>query len=278
MSKATTAAQSPTALRLLGKLATTSSAKTAGKLTVAPDTHAIYALNPAFVRDASAPVATFWYAATTATKGDQSLTVFTAPDAATGTWQPVNVASGNTEARMSTAARGALVFTEPQIGAWYALTGTQIRPLNPAATKSIGTAPITVAAYQDLVSTRYSDKLPGTHYANQGTAGGYDLPPPPRTHRHLQRPDPPAHAAASRTPASPRRRLLHRRGKPAPASYPLDPRAPHQPPRWADGGGARVARRARRERREGAAARQPGGVPSRMAEEANSVLGVVHRG
>ncbi|WP_328519972.1 hypothetical protein [Kribbella sp. NBC_00359] len=174
LSKATTAAQSPTALRLLGKLATTNSAKTAGKLTVAPDTHAIYALNPAFVRDASAPVATFWYAATTATKGDQSLTVFTAPDAATGTWQPVNVASGNTEARMSTAARGALVFTEPQIGAWYALTGTKIRPLNPAATKSIGIAPITVAAYQDLVSTRYSDKLPGTHYANQGTAGGYD--------------------------------------------------------------------------------------------------------
>jgi hypothetical protein len=128
LSEATTAAQSPTALRLLGRLATTSSAKTAGKLTVAPDTHAIYALNPAFVRDASAPVATFWYAATTATKGDQSLTVFTAPDAATGTWQPMNVASGNTEARMSTAARGALVFTEPQIGAWYALTGNRTAP------------------------------------------------------------------------------------------------------------------------------------------------------
>ena len=121
LSKATTAAKSPTALRLLGKLATTSSAKTAkatGKLTVAPDTHGVYALNPAFVRDASAPVATFWYAANTATTGDQSLTVFTAPDPTTGTWQPVNVASGNTEARMTTAARGALVFTEPQIGAW----------------------------------------------------------------------------------------------------------------------------------------------------------------
>ncbi|WP_405067433.1 hypothetical protein OG558_38410 [Kribbella sp. NBC_01510] len=181
LSKATTAAQSPTALRLLGRLATTSSAKTAGKLTVAPDTHAIYALNPAFVRDASAPVATFWYAATAATQGNQSLTVFTALDAATGTWQPVNVASGNTEARMSTAARGALVFTEPQIGAWYALTGTRIRPLNPAAAKSIGTAPITVAAYQDLVATRYSDKLPGTHYSDQGTAGGYDVATAPST-------------------------------------------------------------------------------------------------
>ena len=171
LSKATDAARSSDALSLLGKAGGTAKAAAS----VARDTHPIYALNPAFVRDASAPVATFWYAATTATKGNQSLTVFTAPDAATGTWQPVNVASGNTEARMSTAARGALVFTEPQIGAWYALTGTKIRPLNSAATKSIGTAPITVAAYQDLVSTRYSDKLPGTHYANQGTAGGYDL-------------------------------------------------------------------------------------------------------
>ena len=126
------------------------------------------------------------------------------PRRGTGTWQPVNVASGNTEARMSTAARGALVFTEPQIGAWYALTGTQIRPLNPAATKSIGTAPITVAAYQDLVSSRYSDKLPGTHYSDQGTAGGYDPPLPlhrhrRRTpHRHLQRPHPPHHRRSGR--------------------------------------------------------------------------------
>ncbi|WP_406053304.1 hypothetical protein [Kribbella sp. NBC_00889] len=170
LSKATTAAHSPTALGLLGKVST-GSAKTAA--TVSQDTHAVYALNPAFVRDASAPVATFWYAATPASKGGQALTVYTAPDQA-GAWQAVNVASGNTEARMFAAARGAVVFTEPQIGAWYALTGTQIRPLNASATKSIGPAPITIAAYNELVSTRYSDKLPGTHYSHQGVAGGYD--------------------------------------------------------------------------------------------------------
>ncbi|MEV5966832.1 hypothetical protein AB0L70_34000 [Kribbella sp. NPDC051952] len=177
LAKATTAAHSPTALGLLGKLP--GSAK-AG-VSVSSEAHAVYALNPAFIRDASAPVATFWYAATPASKGGQALTVFTVPDSGTGAWQAVNVASGDTEARMFTAARGALVFTEPQIGAWYALTGTQIRPLNPSATKSIGAAPITVAAYQDLVATRYSDKLPGTHYSDQGLAGGYDTAVPATT-------------------------------------------------------------------------------------------------
>jgi hypothetical protein len=172
LSKATNAAHSPAALGLLGKVGGT--AKAAGAVSVAADTHPIYALNPAFVRDASAPVAAFWYAATTATQGDSAMTVFTAPDPATGAWQPVNVASGNTEARMTTAAKGALVFTEPQVGAWYALTATQVRPLNPSAIKSIGATPISITAYQDLVSHRYSDKLPGTTYNDQGMAGGYD--------------------------------------------------------------------------------------------------------
>ncbi len=174
LSKATSAADSPTALGLLGKAtAATGTATAAAKVAVASDARPVYALNPAFVRDASAPIATFWYAATTATRGTDRLTVYTAPDAK-GTWQAVNVATGDTEARMFTAARGALVFTEPQIGAWYALAGNQIRPLNQSATQSIGTAPITVAAYQDLVATRYADKLPGSTYSDNGTAGGYD--------------------------------------------------------------------------------------------------------
>ncbi len=169
LSKATNAARSSEALSLLGKARGTAKAAPS----VARDTQPIYALNPAFVRDASAPVATFWYAATTAAQGGQTLTVFTTPDAK-GAWHAVNVASGNTEARMVSAAAGALVFTEPQVGAWYALSGTQVRPLNQSAIKSIGARPITVTAYQELVSTRYSDKLPGTHYNDVGMAGGYD--------------------------------------------------------------------------------------------------------
>ncbi|GAB3954280.1 hypothetical protein GCM10029976_096230 [Kribbella albertanoniae] len=171
LSKATSAAGSPTALGLLSKASVVG--KSAAKVAVAQEARPVYALNPAFVRDASAPVATFWYAATTATRGTDRLTVYTAPDAK-GTWQAVNVATGDTEARMFTAARGALVFTEPQIGAWYALAGDRVRPLNQSATQSIGTAPITVAAYQDLVATRYADKLPGSTYSDNGTAGGYD--------------------------------------------------------------------------------------------------------
>ncbi|NIK58689.1 hypothetical protein [Kribbella shirazensis] len=168
LSKATTAARSAGALSLLGKAGGTAKAAT----TVARDTYPIYALNPAFVRDASAPVATFWYAATTATAGGRTMTVFTTPDAKGG-WQAVNVASGNTEARMASAADGATVFTEPQLGAWYALSATQVRPLNASAIKSIGSKPISVTAYQDLVSGRYSDKLPGSSYNDAGMAGGY---------------------------------------------------------------------------------------------------------
>ncbi|TCC28469.1 hypothetical protein [Kribbella sindirgiensis] len=169
LSKATDAARSSEALSLLGKAGGTAKAAAS----VARDTRPIYALNPAFVRDAAAPVATFWYAATTAAQGGRTLTVFTTPDEK-GAWHAVNVASGNTEARMVSAAAGALVFTEPQVGAWYALSGTQVRPLNQSAVKSIGARPITVTAYQELVSDRYSDKLPGTQYNDAGMAGGYD--------------------------------------------------------------------------------------------------------
>ncbi|MFD7161644.1 hypothetical protein ACFV9C_44165 [Kribbella sp. NPDC059898] len=169
LSKATSAARSATALSLLGKAGGTAKAGA----TVAQDTHPIYALNPAFVRDASAPVATFWYAATSASAGGRPATVYTTPDDH-GTWQAVNVASGNTESRMVAAAHGATVFTEPQLGAWYALTATEVRPLNSSAVKSIGSKPIGIAAYNDLVSHRYSDKLPGSKYNDQGVAGGYD--------------------------------------------------------------------------------------------------------
>ncbi|NUR96580.1 MAG: hypothetical protein HOV67_15150 [Kribbellaceae bacterium] len=168
LSKASTAAHSATAQSLLRKAGGTSKAGP----TVAQDTHPIYALNADFVRDSSAPVATFWYAATSATAGGRAVTVYTTPDEQGG-WQAVNVASGNTEARMVTAAGGATVFTEPQVGAWYALTATQVRPLNASAVKSIGRKPITVAAYHNLVARRYSDKLPGSQYNRSGMAGGY---------------------------------------------------------------------------------------------------------
>ncbi len=133
----------------------------------------MYALNPDFVRSKSADVGTLWYVATKATKGSAVMTVYTAPDKA-GAWQPVNIASGDTEAKMAAAAHGAKVLTEPQIGAWYAVSGNQVRALDPDATKAIGSKPISLTKYRQQVASRYADKQAGSAYAANGTAGGYD--------------------------------------------------------------------------------------------------------
>jgi hypothetical protein len=179
LAAAKSAAHSKEAALLLDKAAG-KAAQRSGKsasataVVVQQDAVPVYALNPAFVSGKSGEVAALWYVATTATKGGSLLTVFTAPDQSTGAWHPVNVATGNLESRMSAAARGARVFTEPQIGAWYALTGDQIRALNPSATQAIGSKPISINTYRQHVTTSYADKQPGSTYAKNGTAGGYD--------------------------------------------------------------------------------------------------------
>jgi hypothetical protein len=182
LAAASNAAHSAQASQLLDKAAAqltqrsgvSASSKTASaSLVVQQDTVPVYALNPDFVRSKSADVGTLWYVATKATKGSAVMTVYTAPDKA-GAWQPVNIASGDTEAKMAAAAHGAKVLTEPQIGAWYAVSGNQIRALDADATKAIGSKSISLTAYRQQVATRYADKLPGSAYAANGTAGGYD--------------------------------------------------------------------------------------------------------
>jgi hypothetical protein len=184
LAAASNAAHSAQASQLLDKAATqlnqrsgaSASSKAASakaSLVVQQDIVAVYALNPDFVRSKSTDVGTLWYVATKATKGTAVMTIYTAPDKA-GAWQPVNIASGDTEAKMAAAARGAKVLTEPQIGAWYAVSGNQIRALDTDATKAIGSKPISLTAYRQQVATRYADKLPGSTYAANGTAGGYD--------------------------------------------------------------------------------------------------------
>lgn len=174
LAAAKTAAHSTEATQLLNKAAQRSgSAKSGSKLAVMQDTIPVYALSADFVRTGAGDVGTLWYVATPAAKGSTALTVFTAPDQA-GTWRPVNVATGNTEATMAAAARGAKLLTEPQIGAWYAVTGKTLRPLNAEATKAIGSTPISLTAYRQQVSTRYADKQADSPYAKNGTAGGYD--------------------------------------------------------------------------------------------------------
>ncbi|MDX6262151.1 MAG: hypothetical protein QOH84_3839 [Kribbellaceae bacterium] len=177
LAAAATAAHSTEASHLLSKAAQrpgSAAAKTSTKLAIQQDTIPVYALSADFVRTGAGDVGTLWYVATPATKGTDKLTVFTAPDQA-GAWHPVNVATGNTEARMAAAAKGAKLLTEPQIGAWYAVTGTTLRALNPEATKAIGSAPIALTAYRQQVTNRYQDKQAGSTYAKNGTAGGYDV-------------------------------------------------------------------------------------------------------
>ncbi|MEU0093225.1 hypothetical protein [Kribbella sp. NPDC006257] len=157
-----------------GVSASSKAASAKASLVVQQDTVAVYALNPDFVRSTSTDVCTLWYVATKATKGTAVMTVYTAPDKA-GAWQPVNIASGDTEAKMAAAAHGAKVLTEPQIGAWYAVSGNQIRALDADATKAIGSKPISLTAYRQQVASRYADKQPGSTYAKNGTAGGYDV-------------------------------------------------------------------------------------------------------
>jgi hypothetical protein len=178
LAAAAAAAHSTEATQLLGKAAqrpgSASAAKSTAKLAIQQDTIPVYALSADFVRTGAGDVGTLWYVATPATKGADKLTVFTAPDQA-GAWHPVNVATGNTEATMAAAARGAKLLTEPQIGAWYAVTGSTLRALNLEATKAIGSAPIALTAYRQQVSNRYQDKQAGSTYAKNGTAGGYDV-------------------------------------------------------------------------------------------------------
>lgn len=177
LAAASTAAHSTEATQLLSKAAQrpgSAAAKSTAKLAIQQDTIPVYALSADFVRTGAGDVGTLWYVATPATKGTDKLTVFTAPDQA-GAWHPVNVASGNTEATMAAAARGAKLLIEPQIGAWYAVTGSTLRALNPEATKAVGSAPIALTAYRQQVTARYQDKQAGSTYAKNGTAGGYDV-------------------------------------------------------------------------------------------------------
>jgi hypothetical protein len=89
-------------------------------------------------------------------------------------WQVVNIATGSDEtAYAAQAGPGGTAFEEPQIGAWYALRGGRVLPLNATARTSVGAGGMTVAQYQALVKTRYADKLPGSAYDKNGMAGGF---------------------------------------------------------------------------------------------------------
>jgi hypothetical protein len=140
----------------------------------------VYSLDPGFVRGerASAPVARFSYLAAEARSATgETATVWTVRNARTHRWDVANVLSGSDELTYTRRAQGAAVFTEPQIAAWYKLSGDRVLPLNDSARQSVGAHGVTTQAYRKLVHTRYADKLAGSEYQRSGKLGGFS----PRT-------------------------------------------------------------------------------------------------
>lgn len=145
---------------------------------VTTSAHAVYSLNPDFVRgDSGAPVATFAYmvfGARSATGQDASVRLVKSPQG----WQVMNIGAGADEATYPAEAGPGTIFIEPQLNAWYRLSGDTVTGLSSTAKTSVGAQGVSLAAYQKLVHGRYVDKLPGSKYVRDGRLGGYAPAPP----------------------------------------------------------------------------------------------------
>ncbi|WP_405779160.1 hypothetical protein [Streptomyces sp. NBC_00859] len=164
----------------------------------------VYTLSAAFVAGRpGAPIARLDFLASTAVASDgRKASVWTVPHGSS--WQVVNIATGDDEARY--AARGAAalpggtVFREPQINGWYVVKGARVLPLDAEAVRAVGARGTTLPAYQHRVHQAYGDKLPGSAYATKGEAGGYAESAGPQ--RTATRPATRSASAASRSAAA----------------------------------------------------------------------------
>lgn len=140
----------------------------------------VRSLSAAFVAgEPGAPVAALDYLASTAVSSDgRKASLWTLPGRGEGgSWQVVNIATGDDETRYAAAGArklpGGIVFREPQIDAWYVQKGGRVLPLDGDAVRAVGRGGTTLAAYGARVRAAYADKLPGSGYARAGRAGGY---------------------------------------------------------------------------------------------------------
>ncbi len=134
----------------------------------------VYSLDPAFVAGTpgAAPASFAFYAVRASASTGRQATVWVTPEA-TG-WAATNFTTGTEELTYPAQAQGDLVFTEPQVNAWYRVRDGRVLALNDPARQRVGEG-VTVAAYQRLVHRLYGDKLPGSAYRAEGKLGGYDL-------------------------------------------------------------------------------------------------------
>ncbi|MDX3194219.1 hypothetical protein PV458_37985 [Streptomyces sp. MN03-5084-2B] len=137
------------------------------KVQIAPDAYPVYELSPDFV--AGKPGATpgdFAYFAIPARASDGRTATLWSVRGADGAWQIGNIASGDVEGEYARKLpAGAQLLHEPQIDAWYAVRDGWVTSLTDGKA---------VAGYQQTVEARYADKLPGSAYARDGEAGGFD--------------------------------------------------------------------------------------------------------
>lgn len=136
---------------------------------VEPDAYPVYELSPDFVvgKPGAAP-GDFAYFAVPARASDGRTATLWSVRGDDGAWQIGNIASGDVETAFARALpAGAQLLHEPQIDAWYAVRDGRLTSLSERTT-------VNVADYQRTVAARYADKLPGSAYAREGEAGGYD--------------------------------------------------------------------------------------------------------
>ncbi|MFI1972169.1 hypothetical protein [Streptomyces cinnamoneus] len=141
-----------------------------------------YELAPEFVTGRTKPTAgsalrlSYLASRVSAANGHQAAVLLTPGQGGQAAWQLAGIRDG--DADISAAEHGtdqAQTFMEPQIHAWYRITGDgSVEPLNKEASVALQGKPrVTLATYQQLVTKRYADKLPGSAYDRKGLAGGY---------------------------------------------------------------------------------------------------------
>ncbi|WP_406636519.1 hypothetical protein [Amycolatopsis sp. WGS_07] len=137
----------------------------------------VYEPTAAFISGNSDVPAALAYVASPAHLADgRAATVWTQPSASG--WQVINVASGNDEQVHAAAAHGGYLLHEPQVNAWYSVSGNTVTVLDGAVSGVPAGTRVTLAAYQAELQKRYGDKLPGSTYDKTGSGGGYAAPAP----------------------------------------------------------------------------------------------------
>lgn len=137
----------------------------------------VYEPTAAFINGESDVPAALAYVASPAHLADgREATVWAQPSKAG--WQVVNVASGDDEQVHAAAAHGGYLLHEPQVNAWYSVTGDTVTVLDGAVSGVPAGTRVTLAAYRAELQKRYGDKLPGSTYDKTGAGGGYAVPAP----------------------------------------------------------------------------------------------------